>query len=111
MQLRAVPDVEQRYLLMDQFDNFQDSTSSYGGLPIVDDTSSVVSGFTSDTDRLPDDLSTLSLSDSRQNGAVNGQTGVDQTLSKVVAVDDELDGVLDDLKDESTVELPPHACR
>ena len=100
---------------MDSFDNFQyDSASSYGGLPIVDDTSSVVSGFTSSThNRLPADLeslSSLSLSgDYRENGTSNKVEH--HVLASPAIVDEDLDGVLDDLKDESAVELPPHACR
>lgn len=97
---------------MDSFDNFQyDTNSSYGGIPIVDDTSSIVSGCTTDTQgRLPaslESLSGLSLSEESSRIDVNDQ----QLLIKANAVDEDLDGVLEDLKDEGSVELPPHACR
>ena len=98
-----------------EFANYQyDSASSYGGLPIVDDTSSVVSGFTTSTQNRPADdlesLVSLSLSErAPSGGSSNPPEG--QTLLQSAAVDEELDGVLDDLKDESAVELPPHACR
>ena len=101
---------------MDSFDNFQyDNGSTYGGLPIVDDTSSIVSGFTSGNDRLPADLESLSgLSISEDStGSQSGSSSVNerQAIARSGAVDEELDGVLDDLKDENAVELPPHACR
>ena len=98
---------------MDSFDNFQyDASSSYGGIPIVDDTSSIVSGFTTDgtQNRLPaslESLSGLSLSGESSRADANEQ----QLQIKAAAVDEDLDGVLEDLKDEGSVELPPHACR
>lgn len=98
---------------MDSFDNFQyDSGSTYGGLPIVDDTSSIVSGFTSN--RLPADLESLSGLSISEDAVRLGGPRIDpdrQAAARSNAVDEELDGVLDDLKDESAVELPPHACR
>lgn len=109
------------YLLsydMESFDNFQyETASSYGGIPVVDDTSSIVSGYTTNTqNRLPADLSglsSLSISGDTHHHAVNGHGhGTDsQTLAKAAVIDEDLDGVLDDLKDGSAVELPPHACR
>lgn len=98
---------------MDTFDNFQyDASSTYGGLPIVDDTSSIVSGFTTDDaqNRLPaslDSLSSLSLS-GESSRIDDSEQQLQLTAS---AVDEDLDGVLDDLKDAGNVELPPHACR
>ena len=104
---------------MDSFDNFQyDTSSTYGGLPIVDDTSSVVSGFTTNTQgtgRLPtelESLSSLSISgvpSGQQRSSKGSEEG--DVIARSDAVDEELDGVLDDLKDENAVELPPHACR
>lgn len=103
---------------MDQyeFENYQyDSASSYGGLPIVDDTSSVVSGFTTSTHNRPGDdlesLSSLSISGPRIPSGTHANKPESQSLLQAGAIDEELDGVLDDLKDESAVELPPHACR
>ncbi len=97
---------------MDSFDNFQyDSSSSYGGLPIVDDTSSVVSGFTNNTqDGLASELSSLSLSNDSRD--FSGRTHDDSAhaLGKTAVVDEDMEGVLDDLKDEGSIELPPHAC-
>ena len=97
---------------MDSFDNFQyDSASSYGGLPIVDDTSSVVSGYTTTTqNRLPADLeslSGLSLSGDTAFAGRNGVSDMPPALRAGVIEED----LLDDLKDEGAVELPPHACR
>lgn len=101
---------------MDTFDNFQyDTSSSYGGIPIVDDTSSVVSGFTTNTQhRLPADLESLSgLSLSGDSFAAAGRNGTsDLPLAmRTGVIEEDLDGVLDDLKDDGAVELPPHACR
>lgn len=91
---------------MDTFDNFQyDSASSYGGIGIVDDTSSV---YTSNTQDHPSsvDLSSLSLSEYTPGN------GHHQHPRQVAAsLDEDFDAVLDDLKDESAVDLPQHACR
>ncbi|KAF9028563.1 ATP dependent helicase [Hymenopellis radicata] len=93
---------------MDSFDNFQyDSASSYGGMGLVDDTSSVYTAGTQDQDNdnaSSVDLSSLSISE--YNGpASNGHGHAHNNLSIVAGED--FDGVLDDLKD---VDLPPHAC-
>lgn len=98
---------------MDSFDNFQyDSSSSYGGLPIVDDTSSVVSGFTNNTqDGLASELSSLSLSSDSRDFSGRAQDDSVHALGKTAVVDEDMEGVLDDLKDEGSIELPPHACR
>ncbi|PPQ99227.1 hypothetical protein CVT24_009246 [Panaeolus cyanescens] len=93
---------------MDSFDNFQyDSASSYGGMGVVDDTSSVYTATTQDNASV--DLSNLSLADYSQSAnTANGQRhSPTQTRS---GVDDDFDAVLDDLKDESAVDLPAHAC-
>ncbi len=100
---------------MESFDNFQyDTASSYGGISVVDDTSSVLSGYTQDTQNRPhsdlESLSSLSISGDGKHNATNGRHHM-QTLSRAAVVDEDIDGVLDDLKDESAVELPPHACR
>lgn len=102
---------------MDSFENFQyESGSTYGGLPIVDDTSSIVSGFTN-SNRLSEDLESLTLG-LRMSGDPGSwvdnarkEIADEKAVARANAVDEELDGVLDDLKDESAVELPPHACR
>lgn len=104
---------------MESFDNFQyDSASTYGGLPIVDDTSSMISGYTTNTqNRLPSDiesLSNLSLSLSTDNISSNGISDslTQKDIVRASAIEDEdLDGVLDDLKTDGGVELPPYACR
>ena len=92
---------------MDSFDNFQyDSASSYGGISVVDDTSSVYTANTQDNASSVD-LSSLSVSE------FNGQehNGDVRTQISHNPIDDDFDGVLDDLKDEGMVDLPPHACR
>jgi regulator of nonsense transcripts 1 len=99
---------------MDTFDNFQyDSASSYGGIGIVDDTSSVYTATTSNN--LASDLESLSLSGS----ATSSQQGVPATShayshkarARSGVIDEDIDAVLEDLKDEGQVDLPPHACR
>ena len=90
---------------MDSFDNFQyDSASSYGGgIGVVDDNSSV---YTATTDALPSiDFSNMSIIDDRSQ-----TSSIDREASRS-GIDDDFDAVLDDLKDEGTVDLPPHACR
>ncbi|KAJ3866800.1 ATP dependent helicase [Lentinula novae-zelandiae] len=94
---------------MDSFDNFQyDSTSSYGGMGIVDDTSSIYTANTQDNASSVD-LSSLSLSESHHGDHTNGN---DHTHSHSIksGLDEDFDAVLDDLKDEGAVDLPPHAC-
>jgi regulator of nonsense transcripts 1 len=91
---------------MDTFDNFQyESASSYGGIGIVDDTSSI---YTSNTQDNSVDLSTLSISDLTHSSS-NGH--LTHHPSAKAGVDEDFDAVLDDLKDEGAVDLPPHACR
>lgn len=92
---------------MDSFDNFQyDSASSYGGIGIVDDTSSVYTSNTQDNASSVD-LSSLSLSESFSQSP-SGNDHVTHSNPARSGIDDEF---LDDLKDEGVVDLPPHACR
>ncbi|KAG7092951.1 hypothetical protein E1B28_009253 [Marasmius oreades] len=97
---------------MESFDNFQfDAGSSYGGMGVVDDTSSVYTSTTQEQDQDQDqdnasslDLSSLSLNGKDQSPTING--GVKQE-----DLDEDFDAVLDDLKDDGgQVDLPPHAC-
>ena len=91
---------------MDSFDNFQyDSGSSYGGLGVVDDNSSVYTANTQGNASV--DLTSLSISE-YSSKSPNGST---QDERRTVTLDEDFDGVLDDLKDEGAVDLPPHACR
>lgn len=94
---------------MDSFDNFQyDSASSYGGMGVVDDTSSVYTANTQDNASSVD-LSSLSISEF--NGATSGNGDAHHISTPRTALDEDFDAVLDDLKDGSAVDLPPHACR
>ena len=103
---------------MDSFDNFQyDNASSYGGaLSVVDDTSSIYTANTQDNtlDSIAPpsvDLSNLSISEyNGTNGHANPQQKLPPVMPNGVAYED-FDAVLDDLKDEGQVDLPPHACR
>ncbi|KAF4576358.1 hypothetical protein EYR40_000596 [Pleurotus pulmonarius] len=92
---------------MDSFDNFQyDSNSSYGGMGIVDDTSSIYTANTRDDSSL--DLTTLSLSE--HDGAEHASKHRVNDSDAATRLDEDFDSVLDDLKEEDSVELPPHAC-
>jgi regulator of nonsense transcripts 1 len=94
---------------MDSFDNFQyDSASSYGGIGVVDDTSSIYTANTQDNASV--DLSSLSLSECNNNASPNGKAP-DDLPPNPASLDEDFDAVLDDLKDETAVDLPPHACR
>ena len=99
---------------MDSFENFQyDSASSYGGIGVVDDTSSIYTANTTSQSHLPVDLESLSIADDRSvvtspNG--HNHNGHSHTSSRS-GIDEDFDAVLDDLKDEGQVDLPPHACR
>lgn len=104
--------------LMDAFDNFQfDSSSSYGSIGVVDDTSSVyTSGSTNQTRTPIESLENLSIGDQDvqlQTGYIGGgHPGHEHHAGGPRAgFDEDFDAVLDDLKDETQVELPPHACR
>lgn len=93
---------------MDSFDNFQyDSNSSYGGMGIVDDTSSIYTANTRDDSSL--DLTSLSLSE--HDGAEHASKHRVNGSDAATRLDEDFDSVLDDLKEEDSVELPPHACR
>lgn len=94
---------------MDTFDNFQyDSASSYGGMGVVDDNSSVYTANTQDQDNASSvDLSSLSISD-YNSVAENGHAHPHPVRN---GLDEDFDAVLDDLKDEGILDLPPHACR
>jgi regulator of nonsense transcripts 1 len=97
---------------MDSFENFQnDSASSYGGMSIVDDTSSVYTVNTPSQPNIPVvDFDTLSLVDDRSVITSPSGHGHGRSSSRG-GLDDDFDGVLDDLKDETQLDLPPHACR
>jgi regulator of nonsense transcripts 1 len=103
---------------MDTFDNFQyDSASSYGGMGVVDDNSSVYTANTQDNTAESIDLSNLSISNfsahsptSSANGHGAHHRNRDHNTGRA-GVEEDFDAVLDDLKDEGAVDLPPHACR
>ena len=97
---------------MDSFENYQyDSASSYGGMGIVDDTSSVYTVNTSQSN-VPLDLDALSITDDRSvASAEDHNLHIHSPQVARDGVDEEFDAVLDDLKDEGQVDLPPHACR
>ena len=98
---------------MESFENYQyESGSTYGGMSIVDDTSSVYTANTTSQSNLPVDLESLSITDDRSITAspTGNGSAQDHTASRV-RIDDDFDAVLDDLKDEGHVDLPPHACR
>lgn len=106
---------------MDSFDNFQfDSASSYGGIGVVDDTSSV---YTTDAEassqstRVPiESLENLSLDDGASDrvlftGVTDEQPPPTGRGPMEHPFDEDLDTALDELPDDGQVELPPHACR
>ena len=98
---------------MDTFDNFQyDSASSYGGMGIVDDTSSVYTANTVDQDQDQESVDLSNLSISEYNGG--GPHGHGAAHAHHAGINEDFDSVLDDLKDggaAGAVDLPPHACR
>ena len=93
---------------MDSFDNFQyDSASSYGGIGVVDDTSSV---YTSNTQGdIPVDLERLSVLDDPTHTSSSMENDL-ELQSTNGSITEDFDAVLDDFKEESQVDLPPHAC-
>jgi regulator of nonsense transcripts 1 len=103
---------------MDSFDNFQyDSASSYGGIGVVDDNSSVYSANTQDNVSSVD-LSSLSISEYNDTASVNsnghahgGHSHHHHSQSMRNGIEEDFDAVLDDLKDEGAIDLPLHACR
>lgn len=96
---------------MESFDNYRDSASQYGASGLADDTASMLSGYTTNTQGLPQlELDSLSISGDRDvNGHAQGTQSQPHSGSKVL--DEDFDGVLDDLKDDGGVDLPPHACK
>jgi hypothetical protein len=93
---------------MDSFDNFQyDSASSYGGMGVVDDTSSVYTANTQGD--VPVDLERLSVSDDNTHTSSSMENDL-ELQSTNGSITEDFDAVLDDLKEESQVDLPPHAC-
>ncbi|KAF7311201.1 Regulator of nonsense transcripts 1 [Mycena kentingensis (nom. inval.)] len=99
---------------MDHFDNFQyESASSYGGgIGIVDDNSSVYTANTADNDNASSvDLSALSISDGDPYNHASGHSHSHaQPRAGAGQIEEDFDAVLDDLKDDGAVDLPPHAC-
>ncbi|KAJ7286420.1 RNA helicase-domain-containing protein [Mycena rebaudengoi] len=94
---------------MDSFDNFQysDTASSYGGaISVVDDNSSVYTANTADNASSVD-LSSLSISE-YSHPVANGHAHHAHSVRS--GIDEDFDAVLDDLKDDGAVDLPPHAC-
>jgi regulator of nonsense transcripts 1 len=95
---------------MDSFDNFQyDSASSYGGMGIVDDNSSVYTANTQSQASL--DLENLSISDYPDTHNGGGHSHASGQPIARGGTEEDFDAILDDLKDESAMDLPPHACR
>ena len=78
---------------------------------IVDDNSSVYTANTNNHTSV--DLESLSISDSLSQSA---STNADESQNHYLqhgrsGMDEDFDAVLDDLKDDGVVDLPPHACR
>ncbi|KAI0726686.1 RNA helicase-domain-containing protein [Fomitopsis betulina] len=96
---------------MDSFDNLQyESASSYGGgMGIVDDTSSIYTANTNSQSQVSVDLESLSLVDDRSY-ASSADGHANHAHSGEARAEEDFDAVLDDLKDEGQVDLPPHAC-
>lgn len=95
---------------MEDFDTY-DSASQYG-LGMMDDTASMISGYTTRTQKtlelgsqLEADFDQLSVVESPSASA-----SANYNLASL-PIDEDFDGVLDDVKDESNADLPPHACR
>ncbi|EJD53198.1 ATP dependent helicase [Auricularia subglabra TFB-10046 SS5] len=87
-------------------DNFQsfDTTSQYGTASFAEDTASMISGYTTNTTRrqLAEELESLALVDEHnKRSALQG---------KGPGGEDDLEGVLDEMKEDGHVDLPPHAC-
>lgn len=78
---------------------------------IVDDTSSVYTATTNNHTSI--DLESLSISDSLSQSVSLDANGHHHNYlhSGRAGMDEDFDGVLDDLKDDGAVDLPPHACR
>jgi len=91
---------------LDSFQSY-DSISHYGGgHSVTDDTASVISGYTTTNQRrLTDELEALGLNDDAASHVGH------QSRAQRARAEDEFESVLDDLKADSMVDLPPHACR
>jgi len=76
---------------------------------VLDDNSSVYTSTTQD-DAASVDLSGLSLSEYHESNGHGGHRHQPKNQPRT-GLDEDFDAVLDDLKDEAAVELPPHACR
>ncbi|KAG9018942.1 hypothetical protein FRB90_008136 [Tulasnella sp. 427] len=99
----------------DPFQSYNDNMSQYGAH--MDDTSSVVSGFTSNTQlRSLDPASAfdLSLADTTDsydmNGYMNGMGGSGNGYVRDGGLEDDGDINLEESKVENQVDLPTHAC-
>src|ERR1700722_7226508 len=93
---------------MDSFDNFQyDSASSYGGIGVFDDTSSVYTANTQGD--VPVDLERVSVLDDHAHIPSSMENDL-ELQSTNGSINEDFDAVLDDLKEEGQVDLPPHAC-
>jgi hypothetical protein len=89
---------------MESFENFNDTTSQYGP---ADDTAFMISGYTTTStvktqEGSTPDLTSISLPDNARPKDAD---------AKFAVVDEDFDGVLEDLKDNNSVDLPTHACR
>ena len=94
--------------VMDSFDNFQyDSASSYGGIGVVDDTSSVYTANTQGD--VPVDLESVSVLDDHAHIPSSMENDL-ELQSTNGSINEDFDAVLDDLKEEGQFDLPPHAC-
>lgn len=96
---------------LENFQSYQSST--YGGASAADDTASLISGYTTAlTVNVVDDLDTPSFTDEPSKTFTHNSTQHDRRhISKTVRLEDDLEGVLDDLKDDAAIDLPSHACR
>jgi regulator of nonsense transcripts 1 len=97
---------------MESFDNYRDSASQYGASGLADDTASMLSGYTTNTQGLPQlELESLSISGDKDANVNQHAQGTQSQSHPGKVLDEDFDGVLDDLKDDGGVDLPPHACR
>ncbi|KAF8495310.1 ATP dependent helicase [Gautieria morchelliformis] len=96
---------------MESFDNYRDSASQYGASGLADDTASMLSGYTTNTQSLPQlELDSLSISGDKDLNVNQHAQGTQSQSHPGKVLDEDFDGVLDDLKDDGGVDLPPHAC-
>lgn len=88
---------------MDDFDAY-DTASQYGqGL---DDTASMISGYTARTQK----TTTTSILLEEELEDLEDTNSIPPPAPKTI-LDDDFDGVLDDTKDDMPADLPSHACR